>query len=239
LKKSMPDEKCADESIRNLEKEYKVEVIIVGLDVTLEQLHDRFTDHDVAFLREMHHFSPASFMSSKEVTSTAIETICNFYGLDASVLARERNAFAPIYRSMAHLIDVSDLSVGLMPTQRQKAQQASVQEAEGTANSDKTVDDNDTECEDANDTKWIEHSFVKPMRALEEISSFSNLLCLFKILTTVAMTSCGAERVMSRVKIIKNRLRIKFRRLIAALLTIIWIYHMISLYFTSELTICC
>jgi hypothetical protein len=28
-----------------------------------------------------------------------------------------------------------------------------------------------------------------------------------KILTTVAVTSCSAERVMSRVKIIKNRLR--------------------------------
>jgi len=41
---------------------------------------------------------------------------------------------------------------------------------------------------------------------LEEISSFSNLLCLFKILTTVAVASCSAERVMSRVKIIKNRL---------------------------------
>jgi len=55
--------------------------------------------------------------------------------------------------------------------------------------------------------KWLEFSFVKPLRALEELSSFPNLLCLMKILVTVAVTSCSAERVMSRVKIIKNRLR--------------------------------
>ena len=33
------------------------------------------------------------------------------------------------------------------------------------------------------------------------------LLCLLKILVTIAVSSCSAERVMSRVKIIKNRLR--------------------------------
>ena len=45
------------------------------------------------------------------------------------------------------------------------------------------------------------------MRALDELSSFTNLSCLMKILATIAVTSCSAERVMSRVKIIKNRLR--------------------------------
>jgi hypothetical protein len=48
---------------------------------------------------------------------------------------------------------------------------------------------------------------VKPLRALEELSSFTYLSCLIKILATVAVTSCSAERVMSRIKIIKNRLR--------------------------------
>ena len=45
------------------------------------------------------------------------------------------------------------------------------------------------------------------MRALEELSSFTSLSCLMKVLATVAVTSCSAERVMSRVRIIKNRLR--------------------------------
>ena len=45
------------------------------------------------------------------------------------------------------------------------------------------------------------------MRTLEELSSFTSLSCLMKVLATVAVTSCSAERVMSRVRIIKNRLR--------------------------------
>jgi len=44
-------------------------------------------------------------------------------------------------------------------------------------------------------------------RALEELSSFTCLSSLMKIHATVAVTSCSAERTMSRVKIIKNRLR--------------------------------
>lgn len=55
--------------------------------------------------------------------------------------------------------------------------------------------------------RWLEHSFVKLLRALHELSSYPNLLCLLKILVVIAVTSCSAERVMSRVKIIKNRLR--------------------------------
>jgi len=56
---------------------------------------------------------------------------------------------------------------------------------------------------------WVNRTFVnvKPMRALEELSSFTSLSCLMKILATIAVTSCSAERAMSRVKIIKNRLR--------------------------------
>ena len=52
---------------------------------------------------------------------------------------------------------------------------------------------------------WVDRTFVKPMRALEELSSFTSLSCLMKILATVAVTGCSAERVMSRVKITKKQ----------------------------------
>lgn len=65
----------------------------------------------------------------------------------------------------------------------------------------------DVSDDDQTSNKWIDYSFIKPLRALEELSLFPNLLCFVKILTTIAVTSCSAERAMSRVKIIKNRLR--------------------------------
>jgi len=63
---------------------------------------------------------------------------------------------------------------------------------------EETAEEN-ADCED--------DSFVKPLRALQQLSLFPNLLCLLNILVSVPVTSCSAERIMSWVKIIKNRLR--------------------------------
>ena len=67
---------------------------------------------------------------------------------------------------------------------------------------------NDDKCDVSDDdqtsNKWIDYSFIKPLRSLEELSLFPNLHCFVKLLTTIAVTSCSAERAMSRVEIIKN-----------------------------------
>ena len=50
-------------------------------------------------------------------------------------------------------------------------------------------------------------SFVKPLRAITELSGFPVLTWLYNILVSLAVTSSTAERAMSKVRIIKNRLR--------------------------------
>ena len=55
--------------------------------------------------------------------------------------------------------------------------------------------------------KWMEHSFIKPLRVLGEHTGFSNLSCMYKNLSSLAVTSCSAERTMSRVKMVKDRIR--------------------------------
>ena len=54
---------------------------------------------------------------------------------------------------------------------------------------------------------WANHGFIKPLRAIMELSGFPVLTWLYKILVTLAVTSSSAESAMSRVRIIKNRLR--------------------------------
>lgn len=56
-------------------------------------------------------------------------------------------------------------------------------------------------------TRWIDHSFVKPLRVVAELSSYPHLAAVYKILASLAVTSTSAERALSRVRIIKNRLR--------------------------------
>ena len=53
----------------------------------------------------------------------------------------------------------------------------------------------------------IECRFVKPLRLLQQLSGFTTLHYVYKILLTLPVTSCSAERTMSRVRIVKNRLR--------------------------------
>jgi len=45
------------------------------------------------------------------------------------------------------------------------------------------------------------------MSKCKELSGYPSLTCLYKILVSLAITSCSAERAMSRVRIIKNRIR--------------------------------
>jgi hypothetical protein len=55
--------------------------------------------------------------------------------------------------------------------------------------------------------RWINHSFIKPVCVLVEMSSYPHLMALYKILASLAVTSCSAERVLTHVRVIKNRLR--------------------------------
>ena len=54
--------------------------------------------------------------------------------------------------------------------------------------------------------KWASNGFIKPLRAVTELSGFPVLTWLYKLLVTLAVTSSSAERAMSRVRIMKNRL---------------------------------
>ena len=42
---------------------------------------------------------------------------------------------------------------------------------------------------------------------LWQLAGYPTLTSLYKILASLAVTSCSAERVMSRIRIVKNRLR--------------------------------
>jgi hypothetical protein len=76
----------------------------------------------------------------------------------------------------------------------------SVFPVEGDAETDEWVGER-TEQQQKSQDVWINKTLMKPVRVLDELSSFANLSCLMKILATVAVTSYSAERAMSRVKI--------------------------------------
>jgi len=52
---------------------------------------------------------------------------------------------------------------------------------------------------------WAQYDFIKPLRIIMQLSGCPSFTCLslYKILVSLATTSCSAERAMSRVRIIK------------------------------------
>ena len=55
---------------------------------------------------------------------------------------------------------------------------------------------------------WSVYSYCsQPLRFVNEMSSYLYLQSLYRILASLAVTSSSAERTLSRMRIIKNRLR--------------------------------
>ena len=48
---------------------------------------------------------------------------------------------------------------------------------------------------------------MQPLRVLWQLSGYPALTSLYKILASLAVISCSAEHVTSRIRIVKNRLR--------------------------------
>ena len=124
--------------------------------------------------------------------------------------------FRYVFRKLNKVICVDDLLFDQRRNKRlnQKSESEVLVYRDDCVNGDEEDDDDDyqyVEPEVDAQTKltWADQSFVKPFRAMQELSGFPSLNVIYKILVSLAITSSSAERPMSRVRLIKNRLRTK------------------------------
>ena len=54
---------------------------------------------------------------------------------------------------------------------------------------------------------WRRNSFIYPLQLLSHLSGYPNLHMLYSIFCCLPVSSASAERALSKLKIIKNRLR--------------------------------
>ena len=209
LKKRFMDELSIDEALSDPLKKIKVEVFFKTLDSLTIHLKDRFPDKTMAIITEMAFFSHECLERMAEtIQPQKIWNLCSFYNLDNQEVAAELETFSFVYKSSHSSIDISDLlpKPKDMPVVKQNQQDSLAEE----------TDDNEgeggAEKEGAGTDKttlelWLRRGFIKPYRCLLQLSGFPNLNRLYKILLSLSVTSCSAERTMSRIKIVKNRLR--------------------------------
>jgi len=55
--------------------------------------------------------------------------------------------------------------------------------------------------------RWSSNSFLKPLQLSAQLSGFPNLHMLYSIFCCLPVSSASAERALSKLKIVKNRLR--------------------------------
>lgn len=180
-------------------------------------------------------FSSKSNRQIRLIEAGEVLQLCANYGLSADELVGEFNTFGPLYVDSHSIVDVSDLcssqcshhdqgqSVSLVDDAAavlpEMLATASIHndidhdsESDAAFDADLPIDndDNDDELDDISKTSMdtiIARGFIKPHRFITQVSSFPNLTVLYKILVTLPVTSCSAERALSKLRIIKNRLR--------------------------------
>ena len=55
--------------------------------------------------------------------------------------------------------------------------------------------------------RWSDNSFLKPLQLTGQLSGFPNLHMLYSIFCCLPVSSASAERALSKLKIVENRLR--------------------------------
>lgn len=143
-------------------------------------------------MTQMMIFSAGSLLRRKsEILTSDVKKFCDRYSIDVDIVVREMSSFVSVFKENHSTVDMSDISAS--------------KELNATCNlSDSMTDEqNDDRCSNM----WLHNTFLLPYRLLYMLSSFPTLLTVYKILVTIAVTSASAERAMSKVKLVKTRLR--------------------------------
>jgi len=178
---------------------WRINVYYTLLDTVARQLQDRFHDDTIGIFEEMEHLTPKKLMTEEEVSTDKIANLCNFYDLDPQVVTTEHVEFRHAYRVVQDIVPVNDLISDDKDLQRLQELHL-VDDIDGSpCNTEENIQ--------LSNKQWIECSYAKPLRVLWQLAGYPTLTSLYKILASLAVTSCSAERVMSRIRIVKNRLR--------------------------------
>jgi len=202
----MPGELARDERLTESNESFKVNVFIRTVDEVLMQMKERFSDDTVTLLKEMQQFTPATLRRKKPIVPADIQNLCQYYNLDAAALVKEVNEFSQTYLQVEKIVCCAE-DASIRPDSPANSHEE--QDSCGDSGEDDVDDQHDISqagdrASSASEAlgvqqKWADNGFSRPLRVLSELTGFPNLTYLYKILVSIAVTSCSAERAMSRV----------------------------------------
>jgi hypothetical protein len=215
-------ENAVDETMTDPKDRFRVDVFNVCLDTVIARLTDRFAADKMPIIVQMQYFAPVKLMIEESVGPESITELCEFYRLDPVIIAKELAEFHEAYKRVHSLVDVADLKLSRERGTAATDDMTTLQNSDNIDYSLNHIVDNDAANDDKDDhdddeeenvsvsdfMRWTDYSYVKPLlQVIYQLGAYPTLTTMYKILSSVAVTSYSAERTLSRVRIIKNRLR--------------------------------
>jgi len=196
-KKRLPGENCQDESrsVSSFEK-FKLNSFNV-LDTILNSIEKRFVPNE-NLLRDCYWLDPKSFSNIQSMMklNDSLKTICELAGVDRQAICLELKQFASQFKNFLPNLSFSDINY----KNDTNYQTESSNDTEGEDDVTKKPDCN--KCRNC-----IYCAFV----IIRELSFQSNLFCnlfiVYKFILILPSTQVSCERVFSKLKIIKTKLR--------------------------------
>lgn len=171
------------------------------MDTILNSIEKRFIPNE-NLLRDCNWLDPKSFSNIESMKhSDALKTICELAGVDRQVICLELKQFASQFKNFLPDLSSSDLNY------------------KNNTNT-KTESSNDTESEDEvtkkPDCNKCRNCIYCAFVIIRELSFQSNLFCnlfiVYKFVLILPSTQVSCERVFSKLKIIKTKLRSTIRQ---------------------------
>jgi hypothetical protein len=194
-KKNLSEEKCSDESrVLTPYTTFKSNVYSI-LDTIINSIQSRFLYNEV-LLKYLNWLDPRTFSFIKEIEQflkDSLKTICKLAGLDQQIIAIELKQFACQY-------------ISFLPTSENNFHDELIKNRHVDEDKDNEIEPTEqvkyNKC-----TKCIYCAFTV-LRVLSYQSNlFCNLLTFYKIMLLLPLTQTTCERIFSKLKIVKSKLR--------------------------------
>jgi wobble nucleotide-excising tRNase len=91
-KKKMDGDTANDECLSG-KKRMKIETFLPAIDQITQQLQSRFSDQNVAFMKQLSYFTPASLLGETDVRHDDVKELCEQYNLSTTDVCNELKDF--------------------------------------------------------------------------------------------------------------------------------------------------
>lgn len=199
--KRLPGEKASDEPIEDSWDNYRINQFLVISDSISQGLKNRYSDHgNNELIQEMVYFHPRKFKDLSDEDFN-LQYLSRVLKIDEFTLIQELKDFADTYTNLVE------------PSKNENTFPGSDEESESDNGESESEDDGQHKCEHTSKSaktqcnNCIKCCFQFLLKFNFHVSAFVNVFRVYEYFLTLPCAQIECERVFSRLKIVKSRLR--------------------------------